>query len=161
MSVPPEIGRLTRTRAVVDRLGLLLVKLGDEVLARAEPRLAEEAKLTSRQYLALVILEREEPPSQQVLATLMDMAPAQTVALIDELEALGHVERSRDPADRRRTRVVVTASGRQALASGDEATAAVERDVFGAHAAEVLDALQRGLGATNPSATPTASAAHP
>lgn len=147
MSAPLEIGHVARTRAAVDRLGLLLVKLGEEVLARAEPRLAEQAELTGRQYMALVVLEREEPPSQQVLATLMGMAPAQTVALVDELEALGHVERSRDPADRRRTRVTLTARGRGALASGDEVAAAVEREVFGTHAAEVLDALQRGLGA--------------
>lgn len=149
MPTLPEISHVGRTQAVVDRLGLLLVKLGEEVLARAEPRLAEQAKLTGRQYLALVILEREEPPSQQVLATLMDLAPAQMVALIDEFEALGHVERSRDPADRRRTRVTITARGRKALASGDEVAAAVEREVFGTHAAEVLDALQRGLGATS------------
>jgi len=64
------------------------------------------------------------------------LAPAQMVALIDEFEALGHVERSRDPADRRRTRVTITARGRKALASGDEVAAVVEREVFGTHASE-------------------------
>lgn len=145
---PQTSSHVARTQAVVDRLALLLVKLGDEVLARAELPLAEQAKLTGRQYLALVFLEREEPPSQQVLATLMDLAPAQTVTLVDELEALGHVKRSPDPADRRRTRVTVTARGRKALASADAVAAAVEREVFDTHAAEVLDVLQRGLRAT-------------
>lgn len=132
----------------MDRLALLTVKLGEEVLARAQSRLEEQAGLTGRQYLALVILEREEPPSQQILATLMGMAPAQTVALVDELETLGHVARSRDPADRRRTRVTVSASGRKALASGDKVAATVEQEVFGTHAAQVHKVLRRSLNTT-------------
>jgi DNA-binding MarR family transcriptional regulator len=39
------------------------------------------------------------------------------VKVLDDLTAAGHVTRTRDPADRRRVRVALTASGTTALAA--------------------------------------------
>ena len=48
--------------------------------------------------------------------------------LIDELEAVGLVERQADPADRRARRVVLTASGRRTWDEASSRLSVVERD---------------------------------
>jgi DNA-binding MarR family transcriptional regulator len=56
------------------------------------------------------------PASQQELATRLGVAPSLVVTLADHLEALGAVQRVRDPGDRRRQVVSLTDHGRQLLA---------------------------------------------
>lgn len=51
---------------------------------------------------------RGEPISPSRLAARLGLSPSATTALIDRLEASGHLERRRDPDDRRRVTLVMS-----------------------------------------------------
>jgi DNA-binding MarR family transcriptional regulator len=104
---------------IAQRPALLLHKLGNEVLLRAEDPLAAIG-LSGRQYMTLAILDSDAPHSQLELAQLCGLMPAQIVPVLDELEGRGLVERKRSEADRRRSVVRLTPVGRDLLARGDE-----------------------------------------
>jgi len=53
--------------------------------------------------------------SQVELAARMRLAPSVIVGLVDDLESLGAVSRTRDPSDRRRQLIAVTDIGRNLL----------------------------------------------
>jgi DNA-binding MarR family transcriptional regulator len=96
----------------------LLVKLGTEIAARAEDPLAAIG-LSGRQYMVLAVLSEDAPPSQQELAGLCGLLPAQIVPVIDELERRGLVARQRSEADRRRSVVTLTTAGTHAMVQAD------------------------------------------
>jgi DNA-binding MarR family transcriptional regulator len=103
---------------VANRPALLMTKLGNEVLARAEDPLAALG-ISGRQYSVLAVLDSDEPDSQLELAQLSGLMPAQVVPVLDEMEARGLVERRRSEADRRRSVVRATDKGRALLARAD------------------------------------------
>ncbi|MDA0169340.1 MarR family transcriptional regulator [Solirubrobacter taibaiensis] len=105
-------------RGTLSRSALLLVKLGNEIAARAEDPLAAIG-LSGRQYIVLAVLSEDAPPSQQELAGLCGLLPAQIVPVIDELERRGLVARQRSEADRRRSVVTLTKAGTDALVQAD------------------------------------------
>lgn len=49
--------------------------------------------------------------------------------LVDELEGLGYLARTLDPADRRAKLISLTEAGRRGVAAGGEAIAALEREI--------------------------------
>ena len=55
--------------------------------------------------------------SQQELAAKLGVVPSLVVTLADQLEALGAIQRVRDPADRRRQVLTLTDHGRELLAA--------------------------------------------
>src|SRR6476646_8556798 len=99
-------------RGITDRPALVLVKLGNEVLARAEDPLAALG-LSGRQYMILAVLSTDAPPSQLELAALCGLLPAQVVPVLDELERRGFVARQRSETDRRRSVVGVSSYGQK------------------------------------------------
>src|SRR5687767_2372964 len=105
-------------RGVTERPALLLVKLADDVMARAEDPLAALG-LSGRQYTVLAILSSDAPPSQLELAGMCGLLPAQIVSVIDELERRGFVARQRSESDRRRSVVTLTEAGRDILEQAD------------------------------------------
>ena len=105
-------------RGTLSRSALLLVKLGNEIAARAEDPLAAIG-LSGRQYMVLAVLSEDAPPSQQELAGLCGLLPAQIVPVIDELERRGLVARQRSEADRRRSVVTLTTAGTHAVVEAD------------------------------------------
>jgi len=132
------------------RLGLLLARLGGALLDAADEGLAA-AGLNGREYSVLAVLSDDEPRSQQDLAQMLGKAPALMVAVIDELEQRGLVERTRDASDRRRTRVTLTKAGQKALHHGDElAEAMVAQLLVGLGTddrAQLHELLRSGLAA--------------
>lgn len=82
--------------------------------------------------------------SQRELAAVMEIDPSQLVAILNELESEGLAERRRDPADRRRHIVEITAAGSEALERVDSAVSAAERELFG-DLTEAEQAVLRGL----------------
>lgn len=58
-----------------------------------------------------------EGRSQQALGQALGFAPSRIVALIDDLEARGLVERRLNPADRRAREIHLTDTGREAMAA--------------------------------------------
>ena len=129
-------------RGTLSRSALLLVKLGNEIAARAEDPLAAIG-LGGRQYMVLAVLSEDAPPSQQELAGLCGLLPAQIVPVIDELERRGLVARQRSEADRRRSVVTLTTAGTHAMvqadALGDRLVADLDEEVRQA----AIEALSR------------------
>src|ERR1700760_2213354 len=96
---------------IAKRPALLLSKLGNEVIARAEDPLAALG-LSGRQYNLLAVLDTDAPESPLERAQLCGLMRAQVVPVLDEMEARGLVERRRSEADRRRSVVRATDKGR-------------------------------------------------
>jgi DNA-binding MarR family transcriptional regulator len=145
-------------RGVADRPALLLHKLGNEVLRRAEGPL-DEMGLTGREYMTLAVLDSDAPSSQAELAALCGLLPAQLVAVIDELERDGLAERRRDEVDRRRSVVRLTSKGRRLLARADALAARIEDELLGhldaAQRAWLHDVLREAMDAAWPAAAVT------
>lgn len=68
------------------------------------------------------------------------------MTVIDEMERNKHVERRRNPADRRRYNLILTDSGREALATADRVASEVEAEFFGALGDGEREALRGMLG---------------
>jgi DNA-binding MarR family transcriptional regulator len=100
LASPDQTADLTRT----------LVRLG-AALGRAT---FTEAGLPLSDARALQLLDeaRGEPISPGVLAKRLDLSPPAVTALVDRLVEAGLVERGRDPADRRRVQILLTARAR-------------------------------------------------
>ena len=79
------------------------------------------------------------PQCQQDLCDRLDLDKSHMVGFVDDLEGMGHLERTRDPVDRRRHRVAITTTGNALLADLLEVDARCQAEVFAA-----LDAGQRG-----------------
>lgn len=67
-------------------------------------------------YGTLLVISMRGPISQREVADLVTLHPSEMVALIEQLEAAGFVARDRDPEDRRRYRLTLTADGERLLA---------------------------------------------
>ncbi len=85
-------------------------------------RLAERPGLTLWEYAALAELTDQGAVAQNVLAGALGIDTSDMVRLMDDLIAKELVARDRDPADRRRYRIGLTAKGRRSnrdCAEGD------------------------------------------
>src|SRR4051794_18374413 len=133
-------------RGITARPTLVLVKLGNEILARAEDPLAALG-LSPRQYLILAVLGTDSPPSQLELAGLCGLLPAQVVPVLDELERRGLVARQRSEEDRRRSVVRLTPGGERTLTKADELARSIEDSMFGDLPADARDRLNDTLRA--------------
>ena len=112
--------------------GILLALLGQDAMRRLREAL-DAYDLKPRQHYLLGLLREYGATGQRELGEAMGVDPSILVTLLNPLEAGGFVARERDPADRRRHVVTLTAAGRRHF---DEATRAQ-------HEAE--DALFAGL----------------
>jgi DNA-binding MarR family transcriptional regulator len=89
---------------------------------------------------------RNGPMPQQQLCISMHLDANNCVLLLNDMEAAGHVRRTRDPADRRRHIVEITDAGCAALARADAALNTVEDEVLGPLDAEERETLRQLLG---------------
>ena len=147
MELSSDTAGRTVPRAFERRLGLLVNKLGTHILSRATARL-DALGLDARDYATLAVLADDHPPSQQELADLLGLAPPAIVPLVDGLQERRLVTRQRDPEDRRRTTVVLTAKGHRNLARADAVAADVEQDVFACLSVTERDALHDAVRRT-------------
>jgi DNA-binding MarR family transcriptional regulator len=95
-----------------DWTGFLLYKCGFWLQRETEIAL-RELGLRDRHLMALVILNADDGQSQQDLARHLSLDPTLVVALVDDLEEQGLCKRTRDPEDRRRHVIQLTAKGRR------------------------------------------------
>jgi DNA-binding MarR family transcriptional regulator len=109
--------------------------------------------MTALQYTALTVLERHPDLSSAQLAR-NSFVTAQTMAdMVRALEDRGLVERHRDPADRRRLVLALTADGRALLRRYRGAVAELEKRMLAGLTAGGAAELRRGLNACRVSLT--------
>ncbi|MFJ1705875.1 MarR family winged helix-turn-helix transcriptional regulator [Kitasatospora sp. NPDC088346] len=94
----------------------------------------------------MAVLSTGTPASQQEIARTMGVMPSLVVGLADQLEALGAIERVRDPDDRRRQKLSLTDTGRALLDTCLAVTNALDADLTASLGAPDRDALRRILG---------------
>ncbi|MFC1437127.1 MarR family winged helix-turn-helix transcriptional regulator [Streptacidiphilus sp. N1-10] len=129
-----------------------------EHLARAGRRAAEvvlvPAGLRPRQVVTLKLLSEHGPVSQQALGELLCLDPSNVVGLLNELEDRGLTVRRRDPADRRRHIVELSAGGEAELDATYALLDRIEDQVLGTLTAEeratLHHLLERAVGADRP-----------
>jgi DNA-binding MarR family transcriptional regulator len=134
--------------AAAERLGLLL-KHAQSGFARRHAARLEPLGVTGRQTAVLIGLDGD-PVSQAELARRLGVDRTTMVALIDELEQKGWVERRTDPADRRRNVVELTGSGRALLDHARWASDEAEREFLAPLSADDARAFRRMLRALAP-----------
>lgn len=110
----PEAGPLPE---LADRLGYLFKhahsRLSDLTTAALAP-----LGITGRELAVLLVIAEQASGSQLAIATRMGLDRTTMVSLIDDLEREGLVQRSPDPADRRRNVVAPTIKGRKTVRKG-------------------------------------------
>lgn len=111
---------------VVGSTGYLLFKAGF-LAQRGLDAAFTAAGLSYREFLVLAFAAADELSQQDVAGRLSTDATL-IVAAVDALEQRGLVERTRDPRDRRRNVLVVTADGRKVLATTANVAARTEAD---------------------------------
>jgi MarR family transcriptional regulator, lower aerobic nicotinate degradation pathway regulator len=88
----------------------------------------EELGLHPYHHAILAVLDEGTRETQGSIADSLGYDRGQLVGLLDELEAVGLVERRRDPSDRRRHVVEMTTAGRKTLAKLRALSKGLERD---------------------------------
>jgi DNA-binding MarR family transcriptional regulator len=107
----------------------LLTRLAKQVYRRSSEELLG---MHMRHLMALSYVRDHDGGPQQELAEALCMDANNVVLLLNELEDPGSVTRRRDPLDRRRHLVELTAGGRRALANAERAQEAIEDEVLSA-----------------------------
>lgn len=108
----------------------------------------EELGLHPYHHAILAVLDEGTRETQGSIADSLGYDRGYLVGLLDELEAAGLVERRRDPADRRRHVVEMTAAGRKTLAKLRAISVRLEEDFLAPldeRERKVLHALLRDL----------------
>ncbi len=106
---------------------VLLTRLAKQVYRRSSEDLLG---MHLRHLMALSYLRDHDGGPQQELAEALCMDANNVVLLLNELEDLGWITRQRDPQDRRRHLVNLTAAGRRKLTTAECAQESVEADVL-------------------------------
>jgi DNA-binding MarR family transcriptional regulator len=109
--------------------GLLLALLGQVAMRRLrDAHTAHDLK--PRQFQLLGLLHDHGAMGQRELGETMGVDPSILVTLLNPLEADGFVSRERDPEDRRRHVVTLTAAGRRHFDSATRAQHEAEDALF-------------------------------
>jgi DNA-binding MarR family transcriptional regulator len=98
-----------------------------------------------KSFLLLGYVRDRGAVSQQELETGLLMDANSVVLLLNETEAAGFSVRRRDPADRRRHMVELTAAGRVAVEHAEKARESIEDEVLADVSPEERDALKKLL----------------
>jgi len=111
-TIRPPLQRVAKELAT--NSGFLLARLGFGFKARAAARL-DDAGFELYDYGILALLDEGVRETQATFAEALALDPSRLVALLDSLEARGLIVRQRDPQDRRRHVVSITAAGEREL----------------------------------------------
>ncbi|MER5923742.1 MarR family winged helix-turn-helix transcriptional regulator [Streptomyces mirabilis] len=132
----------------------LLVKLGQVAFRIAEDGIGGTG-LRVRHYSVLQALADNGAMPQLALGSFLRIDPATMVTTLDDLERTGYAERTRDPQDRRRYAVDITAEGRKVLADLNRTLVDLDGEVLADLGATERDSLHALLGSLAGSPTLT------
>jgi DNA-binding MarR family transcriptional regulator len=130
--------------SVADQIGFLLAKSHLRVHNRANEAL-EPLGLTVKHYGLLTVIVHEGPIPQGRLGEIMRIDRTTMVALIDDLEREGHVDRTRNPEDRRAYALAATAGGKRLQRNAATAMKEVQNETLSPLTAAERRELQRML----------------
>jgi DNA-binding MarR family transcriptional regulator len=136
-SIPESLG---------DQVGYLLSKAHYRVHVAANDAL-HPLGLTVKHYGLLTLLVHEGPVPQGRLGEVMRIDRTTMVALIDDLERAGHVDRTRNPEDRRAYALSATASGKRVQRSAATLMKRVYNETLSPLSTDERRELQRMLRA--------------
>src|SRR5262245_2961059 len=103
-----------KTHPASGSVGFTLSMLG-HAISRRFLRALEPLELHPREFAVLRAVKTNDGLSQQALAGRLQIPPSRIVAIVDELESRGLVERRPDPSDRRVRTLSVTQHGETLL----------------------------------------------
>jgi MarR family transcriptional regulator, lower aerobic nicotinate degradation pathway regulator len=118
----PETGERASFTLLIFRLARATGYRLGEALAGLDMR--------THEFAVLHHLRQAGPLSQQELGGALRINPSNLVGLLDALQEDGLIVRPRDPTDRRRHVVELTAAGQLRLAEAKQAVAAAEHDLL-------------------------------
>lgn len=96
---------------LMSEIGFLLSDASRLLRRRFDER-ARAIGITRSQWRALTAISRREGLTQGRLAEVLEVEPITLCRMVDRLEEAGHVERRRDPADRRAWNIYLTDKSR-------------------------------------------------
>ena len=99
---------------LLQKSGFVMIRLAMGFKARALHAL-EAAGYSQHNYSVLALLREHPRKVQATIAEALYVDPSQLVGILDALEERGLIQRQRDPTDRRRHVVSLTAKGRTEL----------------------------------------------
>jgi DNA-binding MarR family transcriptional regulator len=109
-------------------LAFLLSQVGIHASRRFAERISE-VDLNPPLFRILNLIDAAEGQSQQAIGAGIQVPPSRMVALVDELEERGLVERRPNPDDRRVRALFLTRKGRSSLARGREIARVHEKEL--------------------------------
>ena len=128
--IPTPIQQLPcMPRELVASPVFLLGRLGFTVKKHAMQEL-EDAGFNGYDYGLLAFLAERPGETQATIADSLRLDRSQLVGLLDALEERGLIERRRDPKDRRRHTVTLTADGKRQLARLRSIVKAIEDEIL-------------------------------
>jgi DNA-binding MarR family transcriptional regulator len=92
----------------------------------------DPAGLRPRHLIALTVLRDQGTTTQGALGEALRLDPSNLVGLLNDLEQRALLERRRDPDDRRRHIVELSAAGREALLRAERDLLSVQDEILGA-----------------------------
>lgn len=127
-------------------LAFLLSQVGIHASRRFAERIAT-VDLNPPLFRVLNLVDAAEGQSQQAIGAAIEVPPSRMVALVDELEQKGLVERRPNASDRRVRALYLTQKGRRALARGrriaKEHEEALTHGLSAADRKRLVDLLQK------------------
>jgi DNA-binding MarR family transcriptional regulator len=135
-----------KSQPAADSVGFMLSTLG-YAISRRFHRILEPLELHPREFAVLRAVKGTDGQSQQTLAERLRIPPSRMVAIVDELESRGLVERRPDSRDRRVRTLYVTKRGQKVLEDAFTLVVQNERAITGAltarERAQLLELLNR------------------
>jgi DNA-binding MarR family transcriptional regulator len=129
VSAKPGPGGLAEPADLRSSTGYLLARLGAESRRRWARMLADHG-LTPHHFGMLMTLDHLGVTHQRRLSELVGVDPRNAVPLIDLLNQRGLIQRTGDPADRRRRAIALTPAGQRMLNDLRQAADAIEADML-------------------------------
>jgi DNA-binding MarR family transcriptional regulator len=121
---------MAETSVAAGRQILPLIDHLARICRRAADAAMAEGSLRPRHVIALTLLSERGPMTQHAVGAALSLDPSNVVGLLNELEERGLITRRRDPHDRRRHIVEVSAAGADELGQTYAQLGLVEDGLF-------------------------------